>query len=1329
LQSKAELEAQTMAQLELETAVKGEFEELKERVLASDQLQDKENIEDIYPMSAIEKGMVFAALFSKTQGVYHDQFVYRKTFANFDAERFRQALELLTVKHSILRTGFLLNQEADVQVVYKKIPVTIEQQDLRQLASGEQQKFIRDYLVAQLSHPFEVSKAPLWRMTMFNLGQNEYAFAWQFHHAILDGWSNASFITELNNLYLQLAGDAGYQPALLRAGYKDFVIQQEIDRRDEAVKKFWRNELSEFTRLDLFTEEETLVEHSVAYDSNYVKKLRKAAVELNTTVKGLSFSAFLYLMKVLNYDKEVLVGLVTNTRPQTEDGDKILGCFLNTIPVRMVIDEKQQYRDFVNKVTNKLVELKKYEKLSTPDIATVTGQRSKTGNPFFDVYFDYVDFHIYKTAKNESDDNATSLFSKERTNTYFDFDITSNDDAYVVRLRLARKLKSGLTLQRIAALYNRILEAFISTPTKLLNQTEYLGDEEKQKILYEFNGPQAAVPSGSIASIIQNHALTQPNAVAVKYNDASITYRQLNENSNRMARFMKQHASLKPDDIVAIITERNDNFISNVLAVWKAGAAYLPIDPEDPIERINTIIADARPALVITDNAAIHEAITSIFIPAIHDQLQLQDASDLEQSFTDNDLAYVIYTSGSTGVPKGAMVEHIGMLNHLYAKVNDLKIGKQSVIAQNASQCFDISVWQSFAALVTGGTTVVYDKNTILNPSRFINMVEEDEVSLLELVPSYLFMLMELIESGQVSKPAFSKLQFMILTGEALKHPLLEKWFRHYASIPVMNAYGPTEASDDITHCIMQSLPANINVPVGKPVQNFNIYIVNDELQLCPLGVKGEIVVSGLGVGRGYLNNPAKTQAVFMEDPFFKGRRMYKTGDLGRMLDDGNIEFFGRKDYQLKIKGFRIELEEIEVNLNLCPEIKEGVIIDKKDEQGEPYLVAYYTADNEAEIKPFLRERLPHYMIPSYFVRLDKLPLTPNGKIDRKALKQYEITGGASQEHIEPTTELEKELVELWKEMFNKEKISTTDNFFELGGDSFKAIRLVSKSNKFSVPDLYAHPTIGELARFMLTNTNDSNSLLSLMLDVKEHAELSFIGIPNSAGDPFSFNETVTYLQQYTDNLNFYGTKLPRTAPAENETMTTMLEVLGQAIVAEVREKIKTPLVIFGQCNGSVLALKVAELLQKESFDVRAVCVGGILPPKRTNYKPDSRTNNDILEFIKSLDASIPNDPNDLEFFLKHFRYDSDLAKAGFNYFTEAISGKSFDKFRMPFYFITGNRDPLTKGYKLKYKRWRNYADNVNLVVIDKVGHYILRDAAGDLAKIMKQVAETVVAR
>lgn len=565
----------------------------------------------------------------------------------------------------------------------------------------------------------------------------------------------------------------------------------------------------------------------------------------------------------------------------------------------------------------------------------------------------------------------------------------------------------------------------------------------EQQMLERFNDTLRPYPKErTVVALFEEQAAATPHATAIVYDTNKLTYEELNTLANQFAGYLRKEWSITTDDLVSIRLDRSHMMLVVILGIFKSGGAYVPVDPEYPEDRINYIVSNSRCKVVVDDTL-------------LAGFMTTREAYAKENSVVQpgpGNLSYAIYTSGSTGKPKGVMIEHRGMLNHLYSKIGVLGLCAGSVVIQNASQSFDISVWQFLAALICGGTVIVYDKDLVLNIGAFITSLQRDKPTILEVVPSYLSAMLDQLEDNNDFHPLDS-LTYMVVTGEELKPGLATRWFSLFPGRPLVNAYGPTEASDDIAHHVMHYMDGAYRVPIGKTVQNLRIYIVNDDMQLCPTGVKGEICVSGDGIGRGYLYDEERTRAAFLTDPFRDEQdvRMYKTGDIGRYLEDGNVAFYGRRDDQVKIGGNRIELGEIESVLQRHPAVDMAAVVVHTSTAGQE-LVAFFTSRDELEIaalRTHLGSSLPAYMVPACFVQLETMPLTPNGKTDRKKLQELEITAMRSAgSYIPPRNKTEEQLLLIWRELAGHQGMGIKDNFFEVGGDSLKAIRLSSRIHK-----------------------------------------------------------------------------------------------------------------------------------------------------------------------------------------------------------------------------------------------------------------------------------------
>lgn len=653
------------------------------------------------------------------------------------------------------------------------------------------------------------------------------------------------------------------------------------------------------------------------------------------------------------------------------------------------------------------------------------------------------------------------------------------------------------TIKRLLSHFKILLEEAVFHVDSKLWELSILAPEEKRRILHEFNNTKKDIERDMCYhQLFEERAAGVPDHTAVISSDGRMTYRELNEEANPIASFLIEQG-VKANDIVAIYMKRGLKMLASIIGIFKAGGAYLALDVDYPEERIVNILEDSEVKILITEkeNLALVDGIkhrlsflqTTLCLD--HNEksgVTLNRDPGINPGITasTDSLAYIIYTSGTTGKPKGVMIHQLGMLNHIYANVDFLSITSSDVIAQTASPCFDISVWQFLAAPLLGGITFIIDREQIVDPLRLFEILQEGKITILEVVPSLMSAFLAMIEPQRYKD--LDHLRWMIPTGEALSVALAREWYANYPGIKLVNAYGPAEASDDVTLWIIEpdSLENQGTIPVGKPLQNLHIYIMDDHLSLCPVKLAGEICVAGIGVGKGYMKDPEKTAKSFVPNPYIEEigdddySTLYRTGDLGYFTDDGNIEFLGRKDHQVKVRGFRIELEEIENQLLDADHVKETVVVAKDGKGGgDKHLCAYVVPDalsslSVSALREHLTRNLPYYMVPSYFVLLDKIPLTPNGKIDRKALPEPELK--AEDCYVAPRNDVEEKLVRIWAEILGIEKdiISVGANFFELGGHSLKATVMVTKIHKelnrvVALAEVFKTPTIEGIAAFL----------------------------------------------------------------------------------------------------------------------------------------------------------------------------------------------------------------------------------------------------------------------
>ena len=662
----------------------------------------------------------------------------------------------------------------------------------------------------------------------------------------------------------------------------------------------------------------------------------------------------------------------------------------------------------------------------------------------------------------------------------------------MLRLRYRACVLDADAAARIAGYHRRALELMAADPDAEPGRRSLLSAGELRFQLDGLAGPSRELPGRPVHELFEQRAAAHPDAIAASGGGRQWTYRELNTRANQLGRALLARG-LRREDVVAVVTGRNLDWMAAVLAVFKAGGVYLPVEPHFPADRIAATLRRAGCRLVLTElgsTATLQAALSTlpgvqpVFTGAAY--TEGHDGGDLGIQVGLGQLAYIYFTSGSTGEPKGAMCEHAGLLNHVCAKIADLEIGAGQVVAQTAPQCFDISLWQLVSALLAGGRTLLVEQEVILDADRFIEKISAGRVTVLQVVPSYLEAVLSSLERRPRGLP---DLRYVSVTGEALKKELTQRWFAAQPGIKLVNAYGLTETSDDTNHEVMDRVPDTGRVPLGRPIPNVHVYVVDEHLSPVPLGAPGEIVFSGVCVGRGYVNDPDRTRAAFGADPHRPGQRLYQGGDYGRWLPGGKLEYLGRRDAQVKISGFRIELGEIENTLLRVPGVRDGaVVVAERAGQGQR-LVAFYTAGRPIEpaaLRARLGTSLPAYMVPSAIHWRASLPLTANSKIDRNALTalasqpsgpgadQAAPEQGGPEEaapgHAGPLTPTEQRLAAAWATVLGlpEQQIGRQDDFFGLGGTSLSAVKLVITLNRaVTVGDLTRHPVLADLARLV----------------------------------------------------------------------------------------------------------------------------------------------------------------------------------------------------------------------------------------------------------------------
>jgi amino acid adenylation domain-containing protein/non-ribosomal peptide synthase protein (TIGR01720 family) len=1102
-----------------------------------DRLAAGGEIEDVYPLAPTQHGMLFFHLYAPESPAYFQQLTWTLR-GPLDAAALRRAWERQLARHPVLRTAFVAEGlERPLQVVRRKVELPWRELDWRGVSEAEARVRVGELLADDRRAGLDPSRAPVLRVALIRLADEVHQVVWSYHHMLLDGWCLPRLIGEGMTLYE--AEHRGEEPRLEPSRpYRDYI--EWLQAQDlGAAESFWRRTLAGFrapNRLGVDRSPGSLPSQRSDYGgcglllpAGLSASLQVLAHHHQLTLNTLVQGAWALLLSCFSGERDVVFGVTSSGRPPELTGvEAMVGLFITTLPLRVQMSPEEGLAAGLQKLQAQQVEQRQYE--YTPLVLVQSWSEVPGDQPLFDTFLIYQNYPSLAAPASPGEVQMTQTGVFERTSYPLALFVVPAREVSIA-LSFDRERFAEVDARRMLAHLASLFAAMAEDPGRPLAAIPRLSEPERHQLLVEGNDTALPLPEELAAHrLFAAQAGRTPDAVAAVCGEARWTYRELESRAGRGAARLAA-AGAGPGSIVALLTDRGLDLLAAVLAAFKAGAAYLPLDPSHPETRLADVLARSGAAVLVA--AAAHSekadrALQRIAADARPGLLFLPDLladggapEPASRPGSPNDLAYVIYTSGSTGVPKGAMIEHRGLVNHLAAKIADLGLGAGDCVAQTASQCFDISVWQMLAALGVGGRVEILPDEIAHDPLRLLAAVEERGVTILETVPSLLRILLDEVER-QPEPPRPSTLRWLIPTGEALLPDLCRRWAERYPGVRLMNAYGPTECSDDVSHFPVPEPfeTARAQVPIGRPVANTRLYVADPQLAAVPPGVPGELLVGGAGVGRGYLGEPARTAEVFVPDPWGPepGGRLYRTGDLARRLADGNLEFLGRIDHQVKLRGLRIELGEIEAVLAQHPGVRQAVAAVL----GGARLAAYVVADPEAGVtaaalQEFLRGQVPEAMVPADVVLLDSLPLTANGKVDRKALPVPERAGASAE--IVAATPSEELLAAIWGEVLGVDRVGVHDNFFDLGGHSLTAIQVVSRIRQafgveIALRSVFERPTVAALAQLLSREMRESPSV----------EEPPIVPVPRDGHLPLSFaQQRLWFLDQLEPGMTDYN--------------------------------------------------------------------------------------------------------------------------------------------------------------------------------------------------------------
>ncbi|HYF82321.1 MAG TPA: amino acid adenylation domain-containing protein [Clostridia bacterium] len=1109
-----------------------------------------------------------------------------------DVLRLKEAFNQLVQRHEALRTSFMMDGENILQKVHKEVPFEIEYFD--KVSSEKEVKVALKRFV----RTFDLSKAPLLRVGLIALSfgsivqKERHLLMYDMHHIISDGTSMGILVEEFVELY------EGKELPKLRVQYKDYAAWQNKLLSSEEMKQqeaYWLKEFDgEIPVLNLPTDYPRPVIKSFEgnriyfeLDEKITEALRKAVKETGTTMYMLLLASVNVLFSKYSGQEDIIIGSAIAGRPHA-DLENIIGMFVNTLAMRNYPEGTKTFRAFLEEVKRNA--LRAYENQDYQFdtlIEKLNVKRDMSRNPLFDVML------ILQNMKMEGAEvEGLSFLPYSGENNIAKLDITIEaveiGEKISLSIEYCTKLFHKDTIERMAGHLKKILSKTIENIDIALCEIDILTGEEKQKLLHEFNNTYAEyLGDKTVHELFEAQAAKTPDNIAVVYGDKQLSYGALNEKANQLASVLRAKG-VGPDSIVGIMVERSLEMIIGIMGILKAGGAYLPIDPEYPKDRVVYMLEDSGTEVLLTKSGI---AKTFEFnkhsLMLDEDRLYEGDANNLQKNNRSDDLAYVIYTSGSTGKPKGVMIEHKSIVNFIKGMTQEIEFREEESILALTTISFDIFGLETLLPLTRGMKIIIAEESSQKDPKALIRLINNHSIDILQITPSR----MEMLLDSTTDNMGLTNLKEIIVGGEIFPKPLLEKLSAR-TNAKIYNAYGPTETT--IWSTTKALYPDNV-LNIGKPIANTRIYILDKNNKVQPVGVAGELCIGGDGLARGYLNRPELTAEKFVPNPYEPGEKMYCTGDLARWLADGNIEFLGRMDHQVKIRGFRIELGEIENRLLTYEGVKEAVVVAKGDESGNKYLSAYLVSEKEhtvAKLREHLNKELPTYMIPAYFIQLDKMPMTPNGKVDRKTLadssKLEESDGGINTGalYVGPRNYLEEKLVEVWEKVLKLNKISIKDDFFEIGGNSINILQVINLiSNEMDIElrmaDLFINKTIEELSEYIKEEKAGDNLKSVQKINKNKNGKIIFI-LHGLNGSIYSYKDLAKLLE---NDFQIYG--IQAKGLDGSCSLAKSIDEMVMDYVEEIKQvQSEDPYIIVGYCMGNILGYEIIRELEAQNKKV-----------------------------------------------------------------------------------------------------------------------------------------------
>ena len=1250
---------------------------------------------------------------------------------DLDYERMNQAVNLLLKRNQ----GFHIRiRERDGRPVQYFAPFEPYRLDFFDFSEAGREK-LYEWDLQQTRVPFEVLDSDLFYFALVRIDKDLTGFFVRVHHLIGDAWSQVKIANDIVMYYRALQNGLPI-PEEDDPSYVDFILSEQEylkSARYEADRTYWRERYAlppEPTslksrptgRIGLNARRKTFV-----LPDKLVKKIKSHCSENRTSVFALFFSALCIYVNRVKDVSDLVFGTPVLNRTNVRE-KRTIGMFISTVPLRIHIDGEQDFVEFSKSVDLEWFGVLKHQKYPYDHLLRDVREQRKDVDKLFDMAVSYQNAKMVKDGDKSKEESRWHFNGYQVESLYLHINDREDDGKLVLNYDYQTDLFYAKEIDFLHEHLMQLLWHALDNPTRKLSEVHMLGEKEKAKVLETFNATQAGYPEeATVSGLFEAQAKRTPDAVALSLGRKSMTYRELDAKASRLA-WLLRDKGVGPETIVSMLLPRSFEMVVGILGIVKAGGAYLPIDPDYPADRIE---------YMLEDSGTKHLLFAGDSMPDLHFSGERIDlcgplADDCDGTVANcpdqnrpSDLLYVIYTSGTTGRPKGAMIEHRNLVRLLFNDRNPFDFGPSDCWTLFHNYCFDFSVWEMYGALLYGGRLVIVPKDVARNTDRFLDLLIEEKVTVLNQTPAAFYNLIDAV--GRCTGSALS-LRIVVFGGDALK-PLLLKPFRaRYPQTRMINMYGITETTVHVTFLELSDEDIERNVSnIGRPIPTTMTYILDRKLNPQPIGIPGELCVSGDGVGRGYLNNAALTAQKFIPDPFHPGRTLYRSGDLARYYPQGDIEYLGRIDTQVKIRGHRIELGEVESGMLRFDRIAKATVLTLDAPGGSRRMCAYYVprADFEVqELRVFLSRFLPDYMVPTYFVAVDHIPLNANGKVDRGRLPPPDQDALDRDTYVEPQNELQATLARVWCEALKVGRIGIDDDFFESGGDSLNAVVVISMmGGKATFGDLYRNPTVKRLAEAILRKETEGSGdqLLMKLAGTDAPNPLNLICFPFGGGNGLIYKDLADAVARLSSRANVYTVDLPGRVSGTGSALRRNPD-LARQLVAEIKSMVTGEILVYGHCVGNALALETTQLLRRDGVPVKTYFAGAIMPPadpKRLGLDHDPWKHvpdRAILFFLERIGLPRPRiGQKTLDVMLRAFRHD---VRNHFRFFHDDETA-GHGKLDVPIRCVVGQKDPFTWYHGRRHRRWERYSDQVTTTVIAGADHYFLKTHAEELARIL----------